>query len=487
MNEIQQSGRVVFSGSSVGTPLQTMLMSDGIEPGSDVSYELCKIIYMYHPMGAKMVEYPIDMAMSKPRIISVKDSPGDDAANQFNKVWKELNCDCNIKNLAKTSAIYGIASIAYMQDGNPSNVAIPLNNLAGKPLKFNVFDPLNTSGSLVLSQNPLDPNFQKPTIVSVQGQVFHPSRTCVLLNEEPIYIKFTSSAFGFVGRSVYQRALYPMKTFIQTMVADDLVSRKAGVIISKQKSNGSFVDNVMQTIASWKRNLLNVSGTGNTISIDIDESIETLDLQNVDKALITSRKNCIENIALAMQAPAKILNAETMAQGFGEGTEDAKNIARYVDARRAALQHVFEYFDEIVMHTAWTPGFFETMKKQYPSTYKKMSYQQAFSNWKNSFKAEWENFLIEPDSEKIKTEDIKLKAIISLLEKLLPELDPENKSDLIQWAIDNFNEQNLLFVHPLMIDTEILKKYLEENRDNEKEFNKQQGSDGGLGELGSKK
>lgn len=483
MNNSQQSGQIVFNGSAVGTPLQTMLMSDGIEPGSDASYELCKIIYMYHPMGAKMVEFPVDMAMSKPRIISVQDSPGDEVAEQFIKTWDELGCDVNIKNLAKTSAMYGIASIAYMIDGIGTDTAISLDQLAGKKLKFNVLDPLNTSGSLVLSQNPLDPNFQKPTLVSIQGEVFHPSRTCVLLNEEPIYIKYTTSAFGFSGRSVYQRALYPMKTFIQTMITDDLVARKAGVLIAKQDNNGSFVDNIMESIASWKSNLLNISATGNTISVGKDDSIETLNLQNVDKAMITARKNCIENIALAMQAPAKILSSETMAEGFGEGTEDAKNIARWVDSKRTNLKPVFEYFDHIVMHIAWTPEFFATMVERYSETYKTMKYEQAFSSWKNSFKAQWENFLIEPDAEKIKTEDIKLKAIISLLERLLTELDPENKASLIQWAIDNFNEQELLFEHPLLIDVEILKKYLQENKDRMDEQEENTNESGGLDKL----
>src|SRR6266436_5853306 len=178
-----QSGQIIFNGSSVDTPLTSMLMADGIEPGSDVSYELCKIIYMYHPMGAKMVEYPIDMAMSKPRLITISNSPGDDVADQFIKTWGEMKCNGLIKTLAKTSAIYGIASIAYIVDEIASNIAIPLQDLACKKISFNIFDPLNTSGSLVLNQNPLNKEFQKPVVISVQGQEFHPSRTCVLLNE----------------------------------------------------------------------------------------------------------------------------------------------------------------------------------------------------------------------------------------------------------------------------------------------------------------
>lgn len=479
-----QSATIQFNGSPVGTQLEELLMSSGIEPGSDASYQLCKIIYMYHPMGAKMVEFPIDMAMSRRRIITVQKSPGDAIVDQFNLIWDKMKCDHHIKNLAKTSAIYGIASVAYLVDGIESDKAIPLEQLAGKCIEFNIFDPLNTAGSLVLNQLPLSKDFQKPQIVAVNGTKFHPTRTCVLMNEEPIYISFTTSAFGFVGRSVYQRALYPLKTFIQTMITDDMVTRKAGVLIAKQKSAGSFVDNIMQSMAGFKRTMLNIAETGNTISIDIDESIETLNMQNIDKAMITARKNCIENIALAEQMPAKVLNAETFAEGFGEGTEDSKNIARYVQNRQTMLQPVFNWFDQLVMYCAWTPEFYETIQMQFPDEYGSISYISAFNDWKNSFKIEWPNFLIESDEEKIKTEEVKLKAIISLLEKLLPELDPGNKAVLIQWACDNFNEQELLFKHPMNIDIEFLKKYFEEDHQNRMEAQKSMNSDGGLGNLG---
>jgi len=37
---------------------------------------------------------------------------------------------------------------------------------------------------------------------------------------------YTQAAFGFVGRSVYQRPLYPLKSFVQTMITDDLGGAK---------------------------------------------------------------------------------------------------------------------------------------------------------------------------------------------------------------------------------------------------------------------
>lgn len=462
-------GAITFNGSSIGTNLHQLLMAEDIQPGSSASYELCKQIYLYHPLGAKIVEYPINMAMSKSRDISVKCSASEMIVEQFLQTWEKLKCDNHIKNLARTSAIYGISSIVYLVNGVSTEIAIPLEKLAEHELSFNVYDPLNTSGSLVLNQLPLADDFQKPQIVAVNGVKFHPSRSCVLLNEEPIYISFTESAFGFVGRSAYQRALFPLKTYIQTMITDDLVTVKAGVLVAKIKAPGSFVDNLMMSAMSFKRNVLNEAKVGNTINIDIDEEIETLNMQNIDKAMVTARKNALENIAMAIQAPAKILNSETFAEGFGEGTEDAKNVARYITNKQKDLQPVFDWFDQIVMYTAWTPEFFEAVKNEHPEEFDGVEFTQAFVEWKNGFKATFPNFLIESDAEKIKTEEVKLKAIIALVDTLSTTIDPTNKADLIQWAIDNFNEQQLLFKNPLNIDIETLREYLEEHANDEQQ------------------
>lgn len=477
---------VNINGSSVGTVLNELLMADDILPGASASYQLCKNIYLFHPIGAKLVDYPIEMAMSKQRIISVPDSPEDMVVNAFQEEWVNLKCDDHIMNVVRTSRIYGISSIIYGIYGYTADMEIPLEVIQNSTnIYFNVFDPLNTAGSLVLSQQPLEEEFQKPQTIAVNGVQFHPSRSCVVLNEEPIYLSFTSSAFGFVGRSVYQRALFPLKTFVQTMITDDLVTKKAGVLIAKIKAVGSFVDNIMQTMAGIKRNMLNESQTGNTISIDTDEDIQTLNMQNIDMAMTTPRKNVLENIALAAKMPAKILNAETFAEGFGEGTEDAKNVARFMQVTQRDMEPIYAWFDKLVMIRAWTPEFYKTVQSQFPEKYKKVRYNQAFMQWKNAFHAEFPNFLIEPDAEKIKTEDVRLKAVISLLEKLLPELDPENKCALIQFACDNFNDQKLLFKHPLMLDVVALQEFLEENIDRQQEQEDAASQGGGLGELGS--
>jgi hypothetical protein len=82
-------------------------------------------------------------------------------------------------------------------DGETPDTPADFRKLWDADISFNVFDPLNTSGSLALNQNPNDLDFLKTTgNISVQGTLYHRSRVCVKLNEEPLFLGYTSSAFG---------------------------------------------------------------------------------------------------------------------------------------------------------------------------------------------------------------------------------------------------------------------------------------------------
>lgn len=451
---------VYLTGANLGNGLQELLMAGDLTPGDEPSYQLCKNIFLLHPFGRKMAEAPTAMAQSQKREITVSRSPGEHCREAFEEEWKQLKVDRNIFNTSRQSRIYGVASIAILVEGEKTDVPLDLAKIAAKGISFNVFDPLNTSGSLVLNQNPNEVDFQKNLGITVQGQHYDSTRAVTLFNEDPIYISYTSSAFGFSGRSVYQRALFPLKTFVQTMVTDDLVSLKVGVLIAKIKQAGAIINQGIKTLFGLKRNVVQEARTGNVISIGPDDSIESINMQNLDGPAKLSRDNAIKNIATAADMPAWMLENETMVAGFGEGTEDAKNIAKFIDRHREELEPVYEWFDQIVMYRAWTPEFFETMRKMYPAEYGKVKYETAFYQWKNSFKAVWPSLLTEPDSEKAKTADVKLKAVIALLEVLLPVLDPDNSGKLIDWAQRNINELDFLFNDKLDLDAQDFIDYI---------------------------
>jgi len=451
---------ITITTTTIGGNLMNILASGDIQPGDNASYELCKTLWEYHPLGGKLVEKPIMMALSKPRIITVDAEPKEMLVEAFEREWEKLGATNHIRDVSFIKRAYGAGAIVIGSPNVSTTDPLDLWKLADQEIYFNQLDPLNLAGSIVTNQNPNAPDFQKPLAWSTAaGQPYHPSRSVVVFNNTPIYLSFQSSAFGFTGRSVFLRALYPLKSFVQSMITDDLVTFKAGLLISKQKPAGSIVNNLMQMASGIKRTYLQQGATGNVLSIDIDESIEALNLSNTDTAMTTARNNIIANIAAASDVPALLLKDEAFTQGFGEGTEDAKAIVQFIDGIRNDMDSLFKFFDKIVQHRAWNREFFEAVQNQYPEIYKDKTYEQAFYMWQNAYKADWTSLMEEPPSEKVKVADIKIKSINEVLRTVLPVIDPQNRATLIQWAQDNINEMEDLFESSLNLDSDLISEY----------------------------
>jgi len=452
-------------GSNVGPALMQILTADDILPGSDVSYQLCKLIYLYHPIGAKMVEAPIQLAQSQDREITVSGAP-ERVAEAFQKQWRAMKADKVIANVIKQSRIYGLSSVVLGIEGKPATAPLEVGTLATDSIFLNVLDPLNTAGSLMLDQDPNSPLFQKAMQVTTQGETYHPSRTCVVMNEEPLYISYTGSAFGFTGRSVFQRVLYPLKSYLHCMITDDMIARKAGLLIAKMQAPGGIANRGMINIFARKRSMLQEGRTDNVLSIGVDEDISSLNLTNIDGAGTFARNNILKNLATGAALPAILLENETMVEGFGEGTEDAKVIARFVDGFRESMDPVYEWLTNIVQHRAWNEEFYRGIQQEYPQEYGNVRYASALQTWQNNFTAEWPSLIQEPDSEKVKVEDTKMKAALALYQLLNDgSLDPENKARLTEWLQSEVNKAELIFQGTLSLDTEALAAHAQDMQD----------------------
>lgn len=456
----------------LGPALMQMLVAPQIQPGTAPGYQLCKTIYSYHPLGAILADAPIRRAQAKPREIAVPGLAEERLVKRFNETWDALGKvggTIILHNLNSAARIYGIASLAVGEVGKDPSTPLDVNKIADADLYFNILDPLNTAGSLVLDQNPNSASFLKPSgPVHVNGQIWHPSRLFIKMNEQPLYIDWTSSAFGFVGRSVYQRCLYPLKSFVQSMITDQYVVQKAGLVIYKAESPGSFLDNVMQSFFGAKRSAIKSGVTGQVLSIGATEEIETLNMQNLDKAFGTARQNILRNIASATGMPASIIAQETLTEGFGEGSEDANKEIEFLEYVRTDMSPAYQFLDTICRRKAWTPSFYETLRADY-SEFGEGGFDRALFDWIRNFSASWPNLKMEPDSEKVKTEDVQMKAAIALAEVLLPESDPATKAKVVAWLADNVNNREVLFAGHLDIDVDSLETYYEENKDREVE------------------
>ncbi|HBM3083421.1 TPA: DUF1073 domain-containing protein [Klebsiella michiganensis] len=444
---------------SCSPELITLLDSDDIQPGMSAGYETCKTIYLFHPLGGKMVDRPIKMAMNEPRTIHISQAYGIESrlSDAFEREWKALGADKHIANAARISRIYGVSAAAMLVDNQEPSSALDYRTLYKHNVTFNILDPLNTAGSIVLNQDPNAKEFQKVEGIRVAGKPYHKSRCVVQQNEDPIYLAYNSAAFGFTGRSVYQRALFPLKSFIQTMRTDDMVAVKGGLLVTKIAGAGAVVNKVMQALGGIKRMMLKRGKTGEVLQIGPQDDISSIDLSNLEKPLDSARNHILENIAAAADMPAIILNSETFAQGFGEGTEDARSVAVYIDNIREWLEPLYDYFIRICQYRAWSIEFFQSLRADFPEL--QNTYSVYFASWINSFEYRWPSSLKEPESEKVKVDDIRFKAIVSMMEVLLPQTntDDENRALLIEWAQNNANANESLFPHRLDLDIDSLK------------------------------
>ncbi|HGY5829540.1 TPA: phage portal protein [Klebsiella michiganensis] len=444
---------------SCSPELITLLDSDDIQPGMSAGYETCKTIYLFHPLGGKMVDRPIKMAMNEPRTIHISQAYGIESrlSDAFEREWKALGADKHIANAARISRIYGVSAAAMLVDNQEPSSAVDYRTLYKHNVTFNILDPLNTAGSIVLNQDPNAKEFQKVEGIRVAGKPYHKSRCVVQQNEDPIYLAYNSAAFGFTGRSVYQRALFPLKSFIQTMRTDDMVAVKGGLLVTKIAGAGAVVNKVMQALGGIKRMMLKRGKTGEVLQIGPQDDISSIDLSNLEKPLDSARNHILENIAAAADMPAIILNSETFAQGFGEGTEDARSVAVYIDNIREWLEPLYDYFIRICQYRAWSIEFFQSLRADFPEL--QNTYSVYFASWINSFEYRWPSSLKEPESEKVKVDEIRFKAIVSMMEVLLPQTntDDENRALLIEWAQNNANANESLFPHRLDLDIDSLK------------------------------
>ncbi|CFQ68180.1 DUF1073 domain-containing protein [Yersinia enterocolitica] len=439
--------------------LSLLLEGDDIQPGMSAGYQICKTIYLYHPLGGKMVDRPIKMAMNEPRTVHVSQTFALEQRlrDAFEREWRSLGADKHIANAARIAKIYGTSAIAMLVDNHEPSLALDFRTLYKNNVSFNILDPLNTAGSIVLNQDPNAQDFQKVEGIRVAGKAYHKSRCVVIQHEDPIYLAYNPAAFGFTGRSVYQRALFPLKSFIQTMRTDDMVAVKGGLLVTKIQGPSSVVNNMMQKLSGIKRMMLKRGKTGEVLQIGDKDSIESIDLSNLEKPLDSARNHILANIAAAADMPAIILNSETFTKGFGEGTEDAKAVAVYIDGQREWLDELYNYFIRICQYRAWSIEFFQSLRADMPEI--KNTYSLYFTKWINNFEYTWPSSLKEPESEKVKVDEIRFKAIISMGELLLPQLnkDNENRATFIEWMQSNANANERLFPNRLDLDFDSLK------------------------------
>ncbi|OXI49280.1 hypothetical protein [Burkholderia aenigmatica] len=416
------------------TQLYNNLVNEVIEPDTGLSYQLAKQIYLSHPMGQRVVDNVINLAFSQERTIS---GIPEDAKKAFKAAWNAARADTAIKNVARHARIYGSSTLVDLGEGT-----------------FKVYDPLITAGSLVGNLDPLSRDFLSPNDPVVRDFKFTPQNSVVAFNGTQVYLAYSQSAFGYTGRSVFYNMLQPLAAFLISMEVDALVLKKSGVLISKTKPVGAAQNRFSMFWQRKKATDVKKALNGNVLAIETDEDINTLNMANTADAMTTARNNVISNIATALDAPAVILQNDVLTNGFGEGKEDSKVIAQFVERYRGEIEHLFEFITPKIQELAWTEEWYASFVMSNPA-YASIPFQSATNYWRNNFEYAWPNYLTEPDSEKVKREESSFNAYAKIYETLQAGIkNPETRRAIAQALIELTHEDSMKTLLPMPIDIE---------------------------------
>ena len=446
-------------GQANNSPLYTALMQREVLPGEQPDYELCKLIFTLHTLGGKIVEAPVELAQSQERELQFAYGPAERLKEAFLTAREELSADTHIKHTRVLSKVYGISAVVCGERGKDPKTPIDFTQVADADLYFSTFDPLNMAGSLTLNQDPNSPDFLKPTAIRVSGQEYHPSRVVVMMNGQPVYIQWSNSAFGYTGRSDYQRCLYPLATFMQTEITNNFVTKKAGLLTWFGKQAASIVNALNKAGAAIKRVIIKSGVTGNVLQLGPDDRLETLNMMNLEGPAKFARDNVLKDIATGVGMPAIILNQETYASGLAEGGEDAKTVARYIEGERRLLKPLYDLFDKVAMYRAWSPAWYETLQAT-DKDFRKIPYETAFRMFVQGFKAVWPNLLQEPQSDVLKGEKDRFECLVDVVAAAAPlAADPKNRAILLGWIGEEVSARKELFSTPLEFDLIAAEEY----------------------------
>lgn len=373
----------------------------------DLTYQECKDIYRFWPLGKRVASSLPNFAMSADREIIVKDSPSE-IVDQFKKTAESLQLDKQIRKCSIYSRVFGLAAMFVACE----NVAVTKNltrkDVLNNRIVFNVLDPLNIAGIRV-NQDANSLQYQKVEQIQINGgQVVGSKRATAIFNDLPLYLKFSPSTFSFSGPSIYQNMTGVIKSWNRAIVALERIATKAGSIVVKSNSlaHASGID-----IAATKRNLQLIRNMENDGIAALNEGgeIEFFQLNGVAEIdSIINQLNTSLMMALS-DTPSAILLDKNLANGFADGSEDMKAIIMSVDNfRKLALSPLYNFADPFVMYKAWDDEFIETMKKEYPDLYRGMSNIEILTSWVQGFSFKWGNLYPEPEKDRLDTNSVKL-------------------------------------------------------------------------------
>lgn len=395
----------------------------------DLSYEECRDIYRYWPLGKRVASALPNFAMSAQRKFIVKDAPEEINA-KLSEVANELGIDEIVKKCAVYARIYGLSSI-YVAQEKDCKEALSYKDIQNKGFTLNVLDPLSMGGSIQIDNDSLSPTFGRPINIHIRGRAVNPNRVCVVYNDIPLFYKFNPSSFAFSGPSIYQNMTLLIRAWNRGIIALQRLATKASAMVKTTKDAANVTGFSLRAVQANLEMIRSIENDG-IASIRTGDTLEFFQLTGVQEVdTIIQQINTGLMMALS-DTPSGILLDKNLSVGLNDGSEDMKAILMAVDNFRFhILKPLYTFVDKYLCYKAFDIDFVKQMIEEYPDLYRGKKVNEVLTEWMQNYSFEWGELYPQSENEKADTQSkildnlVKVKdlgADVSCLEDALNQL-----------------------------------------------------------------
>lgn len=363
-------------------------------------YKECKDIYRTTTLGKRIVEGLVNFAMSTQRDIDIHKAPPE-AIEKFTETASEMKQDEAIKKTIYNARIYGtgalyIAMYNEEEDKDDFTTKPTFEDAYKYKIKFNVFDPLNISGSRV-DLDPLSFHFLEVVDIQINSKKIPKKRIAISHALEPLYLDTRTSLIPYSPPSVFYNMVELLKQYDDAVKSIGDLLYKAGAIIYKYPVKSKLTGVTLDAITA-SGNILEQKRSGEVISISNDSTVEDFPIANLN-GLIDSINKLEDDITKALSdTPVSILFDRNLSNGFSEGDKDKETVISTIESfRENKLTPLYNITDYYIMLKAWDRAFIDEMRYKY-SEYKDKTDNEIFRSWADNFKFTYGNLFPEPES-----------------------------------------------------------------------------------------
>ena len=347
-----------------------------IEADGRLSWQECADLYRLFPLGRRLAEKIVDKALTGERTLYFGERAPEELKKRFLEVSRKCGQDEAVRQTLIFSRIYGTAVLYAVSEESPLDSTLNVLTARNEGLLFKAGDPLAVQ--VQFNQDPRSFRYLSPESAKIRGVKIDKTRCYVCFNGTPMYLQYSNSGFNYGGRSVYENQIPVIRVWAQTLRSMGRMGNRASGIFAffrnlrKGGANVAAASHSLELVKS-------VDATGG-VALGSEDKIEFPTTSGIGD-LDTLMSRIEREIVTASDTPLSILLDERLANGFGNGSEDYKQLVQDLKSyRERYIRPLYTFSDIIVAAKAFTPEFLSEVIRDNPDIYQGYTVSHVYND-----------------------------------------------------------------------------------------------------------